>query len=138
MLTSTVAQGTASATEFTMRTGALIITNYGYSKHIGTTVSMSKPLQLRSIELIGNIAPGWKLIRTLPVSVDIDEEGHFLLADDMFSIFGEGDNIADAQRDLVTSLIEYYNLISEYEDEPSRELLGMLRKYLQPTPAFFG
>jgi|SRR3954452_7300164 len=100
------------------------------SNQNGIATSTGESLELTRIELQGMIAPGWKLIEPLAISVEVDEDGQYLLIDEMFSIYGEGNNIADAQQDLITSLIEYYELISEFEDEPSRELLGMIRKYL--------
>jgi hypothetical protein len=101
------------------------------TKLVGDT-SAGESLEITHIELSGKIAPGWKLVKTLPVSVQLDEDGQYLLTDDLFSIFGEGGSISEAQQDLITSLIEYYELVAQYEDEPSQKLLVMMRKYLQP------
>ncbi|MCC6458040.1 MAG: hypothetical protein IT328_24005 [Caldilineaceae bacterium] len=134
----TATPGTASAMEFKVWGGVQNSGYFLYPNRGGGTDFVAAPVKVNQIELVGNIAPGWKLIQPLSVSVEIDEEGQYLLVDEMFSIFGEGASLASAQRDLVISLIEYYTLISEYEDAPSQQLLGMLRKYLRPTPAFYG
>jgi hypothetical protein len=102
------------------------------SRPSGAAPSASESLEHTQMELYGAIAPGWEIIESLPVSVQIDEDGQYLLTDEVFSIFGEGVKLENAQQDLIASLIEYYEIISEYQDEPSQELIRMLKKYLRP------
>lgn len=131
--------GTVSEEKFTIWGGVQVGSgNPKYTFRGGVANSAIQSVPLNSIELIGNIADGWKLIQALPLSVSTDEDGHYLLTDDIFCVFGEGDTLAAAQQDFVRSLIEYFGLVAEYDDEPSRDLLASLKKYLQPSTIYHG
>jgi hypothetical protein len=67
--------------------------------------------------LIGEIAPGWKLIQPLPVLIQQDEDGEYLVTDEVFHVYGEGATSDAAQQDYIQSLVEYHALISSYDDD---------------------
>ena len=102
------------------------------SKSSAAVTSANGVVKESRLVLHGLVAAGWEIVEPLPISVQVDEDGQYLLTDEIFAVFGEGNNLSEARKDLVTSLIEYYELIAGYEDAPSRELLTMLSKYLRP------
>lgn len=102
------------------------------SKLGAAATSTNGAVKASHLVLHGLIAAGWEIVEPLPISVQVGDDGQYLLTDEIFAVFGEGDNLSEARQDLVTSLIEYYELVAGYEDAPSRELLMMLRKYLRP------
>lgn len=96
---------------------------------LGTGLSRSfSPIQ---ISLLGRIAPEWKIVQPLSVTIERDD-GSFIASDDVFVMYGLGDDIAECVQDYVTVLIEYYDVLSSHHDEPSVALFQHLQSYLQP------
>jgi hypothetical protein len=87
------------------------------------------PLQ---VTLANQLAPGWTLRQPLSVWVDQTEDGGYLVSDEIFNVYGEGATWEEAQQDYIQSLIEYFLLVSDYDDVPSHQLQASLRQYLQP------
>lgn len=82
---------------------------------------------------VGPLAAGWTIIRPLPVLLEYDQDGSCLLSDDVFYVYGHGATLESAQGDYIASLIEYYEILSEHEDEPTRALFRRLGRYLRPS-----
>ena len=87
--------------------------------------------------LEGEIAQGWELSQPLWITVDREEDGYFVLSDDLFLVYGEGETFSDALQDYVISLIDYYQLAAaEAKRSPlDQALFGRLRRYLRPAVA---
>jgi hypothetical protein len=84
--------------------------------------------------LVGNIAKGWELIQPLLVTLEQDEDGYYILSDDIFQLYGEGETELIARLDYITTLIDYYYLLESKADEgdpPSQNLPQKLQKYLR-------
>ena len=81
----------------------------------------------------GVIAPGWRLLRPLPLSVEPEDDGGFVASDDAFALHGDGATRDDAIRDYVQTLIEYHDLLVERAagNEPTSALLRLLNQYLE-------
>ena len=47
-------------------------------------------------------------------------------------MYGIGDDPLSAMQDYVSVLIEYYDVLSSHDDEPSVTLFRRLQSYLQP------
>lgn len=96
---------------------------------LGTGLSRSfSPIQ---IHLFGRVAPEWKIVQPLLVTIERDD-GSFVASDDVFVMYGLGDDIAESVQDYVTVLTEYYQVLSSHQDEPSVALFQRLHNYLQP------
>jgi hypothetical protein len=76
----------------------------------------------------------WGLVRPIDLSLDRESDGSYIVSDDIFNIAGEGVTAVDAVRDYYASLIEYYQLLSAHDDEPTKALHSSLRRYLQVIP----
>lgn len=89
-----------------------------------------------AIPLKGRILPGWELIRPLMVTIERDEDGSFVVTDEVFMVYGTGLTVTLALRDYVNSLVEYYQIIEakvrngHQPDEPG---FVHLSAYLHPT-----
>jgi hypothetical protein len=73
----------------------------------------------------GNVAHGWVINQPVPLILERDEDGSFILSEDVFHIYGSGDSIDAAKEDFVVALVEYYEILKSYahEDEASRAAL---------------
>lgn len=96
---------------------------------LGTGPSPSfVPIQ---IYLLGRIAPEWKIVQPLLLTIEQDDDS-FLASDDIFAMHGLGEEIAESIQDYISVLTEYYELLSSHQDEPSLALFQHLQGYLQP------
>ena len=88
--------------------------------------------------LEGLIAPHWELVRPLEVRLEADEEGSFVVSDDLFLVYGEGATRLDAIKDYMESLIDYYQLMevrAVKADAPTQAAFRKLQAYLRVTKA---
>ena len=77
---------------------------------------MSKPLhdtttQETTTLPAGMIAPSWELTHPLTLTVSADEDGWFVVSDDVFHVYGDGETLDNARQDYIVSLIDYYRLV---------------------------
>lgn len=84
--------------------------------------------------LFGDIAPGWRLTQLLLLTVE-EEQGYYIVSDDVFVVYGDGDTLEAAHQDYVASLLDYYRLVeasanTRIEDRP---VLLRLQEYLVPV-----
>ena len=82
--------------------------------------------------LIGQIAPGWRVIRPLLVAVERDESGVFVVSDDVTSVYGEGPTQSEAYADYVASLIDYYEMLERDASRhpPTKKLFAYISAYV--------
>lgn len=103
--------------------------NRGFSSYWGQAIHY---MELSA----GTIASGWELIRALPVKIEQDEDGYYIVSDDTFLVYGEGRTLEEAQQDYTESLIDYYEIIATRAGEghiPTHQLLQLLQEYLHPV-----
>ncbi len=85
--------------------------------------------------LFGKIASNWEVTKALLVKIEQEEDGSYLVSEGLFAVYGVGDTSYDALQDYMTSLIEYYTLLSvrAEKDIPTRTLFCQLQQYLRKT-----
>ena len=78
-----------------------------------------------------------ELVTPLSLSVEVEDDGWFVISDSVFFVHGDGPTAGDALTDYVVSLADYYELLSAEFDEaapPDRALLTHLSHYVRPVP----
>jgi hypothetical protein len=65
------------------------------------------------VGLFGEILRGWQIRQLLPIQISREEDGSFIVSDDIFFVYGEGSSQEDALHDYVASLTEYYEIVAE-------------------------
>ena len=83
----------------------------------------------------GLITHQWQLLRYLPVEFGADEDGWYVLTDTVFQVYGDGDTLKAAQRDYISSLIDYYRLVERDAldgDESARREFNRVQEYVRP------
>ena len=75
---------------------------------------------------------GWRLLKSILLRVEQDEDGCFVVSDDVFALHGDSESRSAAIRDYAQTLVEYHDLLAERSqgDEPTSALLGCLKRYL--------
>jgi len=77
-----------------------------------------------------------RLVQQLPALLELDNDGTFILSDDLFDRYGTGRSPQAAYTDLMENLSVYYDIIAEAatEDYPAAQaLFERLQKYIQPV-----
>jgi hypothetical protein len=97
----------------------------------GVYLSLSQSLP--QLVLFGDIAPGWKLVKPLIVNIEQDEDAYFVISDDIFFVYGDGETVEQAEKDFTSSLIEYYELLARHDDEQTQALFWHLQSFLCST-----
>lgn len=93
--------------------------------------STSSPLS--QLILFRRIAPGWELVQRLVLELTQEEDGSYLLSDNEFYLYGQGETLAAAQDDYVAALLEYYALLADKPDPPTQAVFRRLQLFLRPT-----
>lgn len=92
-----------------------------YAAWVQETVKQPSP-RLRSQIRLGTLhVPGWKLMRPLDLSV-VYEGDQWLVSDDIFGIYGLGDEPVEALGDYEATLVRFYVDIVEWEGSLSPHL----------------
>jgi len=102
--------------------------------HSASVLSAPWGQTTRYTTLEGDIGPGWKLIRPLPIKIEQDEDGYYVVSDDLFLVYGEAATLEEAEQDYIVSLRDYYQIIATRAAEghaPTQKLLQQLETYLQ-------
>ena|SRR5271157_33869 len=83
--------------------------------------------------LYGKITPTWVLVQPLPININQDDNGSFVVGDDIFLVYGDGNTRNEAIHDYVTSFLEFYQLVKDgAEANPfDNEQFLRLQSYLQ-------
>lgn len=98
-----------------------------------TTGSVGSPSRRIGFDIKGNIGPEWRFIRQLPVVLEFDEDGTYIVSDEIFWLYGAGDTFHEAKQDYLTNLIHYYQVLSESttDDPQTQALLDYLKQYIR-------
>ncbi len=99
-------------------------------------LGMIKPLISRgevTTLVYGNISPVWKLVEPLQINIDLDDNGSFVVSDDLFLVYGNGRTTNEAIIDYVGSLLEFYELVrvGAETNRYDQEQLVILQSYLK-------
>jgi hypothetical protein len=86
----------------------------------------------RQIALVGELADGWELVQPLVIEFE-READYFIVGDGVFAHYGMGATRAEAVKDYIKGLLEYYQLLSVHTDEPTVHLFNHLKGYLKRT-----
>lgn len=72
--------------------------------------------------------------RPLTLLVEQEGDGLFVVSDDVFALYGDGETLSAARQSYIVSLIDYYEMVAEHAGEESfdSEGLARLRTYVQP------
>ena len=96
-----------------------------------TTSSVTGVVSAARVHLFGEVVPGWRAVNPLPLRVEREVDGAFLASDEIFDVYGAGVSWDAAMRDYKVALVEYFEVISEGQDEHSQRLLEHLGTYLR-------
>ena len=91
---------------------------------------------LRSIEryhLIGALPHGFDLVQVLPVDVEKDHDGAYVVSDPTFGVYGQGASEGAAFDDFAVSLVEYYEIMAGGVNPETQAVVEQLRTYMQPV-----
>jgi hypothetical protein len=83
------------------------------------------------------VARGWTLVEPLLISIEREDNGWFVLSDDIFPVYGDGATLEEARADYVRTLIDYYELLATRARENAHDAreLEHLRVYVRPDAA---
>jgi hypothetical protein len=101
------------------------------SMSVRLSLGRGLPFSPIQIHLLGRIAPDWRVLQPLLITIERDDDS-FIASDDVFVMYGLGADIAESVQDYVKVLAEYYEVLSSHQDEPSVALFRRLQSYLQP------
>lgn len=76
----------------------------------------------------------WKLVQPILLNITI-EDNAYIVNDDLFFVYGNGDSLTAALRDYEASLVEYYQIIVEHlqRNTANQPLFDRIRQYIQPV-----
>lgn len=86
----------------------------------------------RQITLFGELSDEYRLVKPLTIDLETEDNGNLVASEGVFYIYGSGQTRAEAVKDYVKSLREYYELLSEQTDAPTAALFGFVSSYVQP------
>lgn len=84
------------------------------------------------VSFFGPINRDWEFRQPLLITIEQGEDNSFIISDQVFAMYGAGEQVADAIADYISAILEYYELLSSRHDEPSVRLFQHLQSYLQP------
>jgi hypothetical protein len=82
--------------------------------------------------LFGDIVEGYNITQVLPINLEKEDDGSYVVSDDIFLVYGSGDSRKEAINDYVSSLIEFYEMVEEdaSTNDFDKKLFMHLRSYL--------
>lgn len=85
----------------------------------------------KQIILFGEIIAEWRIVQPLTITIE-QSDGLYIVSDEIFDVYGDGDTEYEAVEDYKISLLDYYQLAESRarEDEQNRALFDHLRLYL--------
>jgi hypothetical protein len=96
-----------------------------------SSISGAPHQQQGRVHLFGEPVPGWRLENPLPICVERDTDGRFVVSDDIFEVHGVGASWDLAVEDYKVALVEFFEITSDGRDDQSRQLLKHLKAYLR-------
>jgi len=69
-----------------------------------------------------HLSEGLLLQKQLPINIKLEPNGDYFVEDEIFSIYGIGENISEALEDFTVSLSEYFTIVEESLQNDQRNL----------------
>ena len=84
--------------------------------------------------LTGEITPEWQLKQPVSLRIERDEDGSFIMSEEVFNIYGHGSTPEEAKEDFIIALVEYYEILKKYasDDEASKATLDKFKQLWLP------
>jgi predicted RNase H-like HicB family nuclease len=78
------------------------------------------------------VMPGWNFKQPLRVVVELDDDGTYIVSDDVFAQYGQGETSEEAISDFVSSLAEYLELLElrAKDHKPTARLFGRYHSFV--------
>lgn len=90
------------------------------------------PIYPSELPIFGKFHPGYRFIEPVTLTIERDEDGSFVVSDDIFGIYGHAFTLREAVKDYVLAFVGYYELLSAHQDAPTVALFQELKRYFQP------
>jgi len=83
----------------------------------------------------GQIEEGWALMRPIMLVVEREDDGWYVVSDDIFGVYGDAESLRQAVDQYASGLIDTYEfLLCESQHNPlAMPQMERMRKYLQPS-----
>ncbi len=83
----------------------------------------------------GRIEDGWTLVRPIMLLVEREDDGWYVVSDDMVGVYGDAESLRQAVDQYASGLIDQYQFfLRESRNNPlAIPQLERMRKYLQPA-----
>jgi len=90
--------------------------------------------------LYGDIHPDYFMIQPLQINIEEEDDGTFVISDDIFLVYGYGRDRLKALKEYVSSFIDYFELVQRNSDQNQfdKKLLTHLQTYIQCTSPMRG
>lgn len=84
--------------------------------------------------LTGEITPEWHLKQPVSLKIERDEDGSFIMSEEVFNIYGHGATPENAKEDFIIALVEYYEILKKYAsvDDASKAMLDKFKRLWLP------
>jgi len=86
--------------------------------------------------LFGDLSPEWRFTKPFSVNIVLGEDGSYVISDEIFLVYGNGENLSMAMEDYISSFKEYYFIVRDgaLTNNFDRVQLGQLENYIQFNP----
>jgi predicted RNase H-like HicB family nuclease len=81
--------------------------------------------------LLGPVGDGFELVQPLPVTVEVDQDGSYVVSDSLFGVYGHGSTEEEAWDDFSISLVEYHDIMAAGANAETAAVVEHLGTYLQ-------
>ena len=86
----------------------------------------------------GKIDDNWRLSRSIMLLVDREDDGWYVVSDDLFRVYGDAANFRAALTEYISALIDHYEFLErelrENSNHAVRREAEFARRYLQRIP----
>lgn len=79
------------------------------------------------------ITPGYKVIQRLPLILEFDDDGTYIVHDSLFDEYGTGTNFQEAKQSYLSNLVDYYQMLSGLatdDNSPTQALSKHLQQFI--------
>jgi len=94
-----------------------------------------RPFQFpdNQVFLLGNISDDLVVSQFLPLTIEQEDDGSYIVSDDIFLVYGDGNTKSDAMKDYQVSLVKYFQIIekSAETNKFDKALFDQLQSYIQ-------
>lgn len=81
--------------------------------------------------LFGEISKELIVVQWLLLNIEQDEDQSYVVSDEIFLVYGSGNNQSDAIKDYIASLIEFYNILKASKTDPfDQKQFAHLQSYI--------